>query len=284
MKLDYTWESIELKRDKIHRRSPELAVRTRNQALRFINKVGFCFLFKSSDSELPSLWNAMCGMRDALPPKRSQRGPYLSFMSDLKSIAPDGKKVYYGKVLQGRPTVISLEFLPYFFALYHRLGRKDEYLNEYLRGRLSPLSKEIMEALIDSSPQDTKGLRLFVGSNSRIKNPSFEKAIGELQSKLLIVNVAKDYDPFTFEWEPVHKSFGQQLAKVRTISAEEARVKILGKYIETEAVSSVQAIHHLFGWKKQIIFKTLGTLIQRGSIVASVKVDGNDGTFYAHIG
>jgi len=284
MKLDYTWEAIESRRDRIHRRAPELAVRTKKQALKFINKVGFCFLFQAENSELPCLWNAVCGMRDAVPPKRKVRDPFQSLMSDLKRILPGGRGVFYGKVLQGRPSVISLDLLPYFFALSHRVGKRDEYLSEFLHGRLTPIAKEIMDSLLDSSPQDTKGLKLAVVGTSRHRNLSFEKALGELQSNMFIVNVADEYDPFASEWEPVHRSFNQQLKKVRHISVDEARTQILGKYFENQVVSSVQAIHRVFGWKKQIIYKALGALIQRGIIVPNVKVDGKDSIFYAHIG
>lgn len=283
MKLDYTWETIEARRDRIHRRAPGLAVRTKKQAQRFVDSVGFCFLFQSENSELPCLWNAVCGMRDAVPPKRSQRDPYFSLRSDLKSILPDGRRVYYGKILQGRLTVISLEFLPYFFALSPRLGKRDEYIDEFKHGRLTPAAKEIMDALQDTSPQGTKGLKLAVGCSARHWNAGFEKAIGELQSKMFIANVTREYDPSTFEWEPVHKCFSQQLKRVRKITADEARIQILGKYFENQIVSSVRAVHHVFGWKKQLIFKTLGSLINRGKILPNVKVDGKDSIFYAHI-
>lgn len=283
MKLEYTWEAIEALRDKIHRRTPELAVHTKLQARRFVEKVGFCFLFQAENSELPSLWNALCGMRDAVPPKRLRRDSYLSYVSDLKSILPDGSKVFYGKVLQGRPTVISREYLPYFLALARRSGKRDEYVHEFLHDGLSPMAKEIMEALLDKSPLDSKGLKLAVGGATRHRNSGFEKAISELQSKMFIVNAATEYDPFTVKWEPIYRSFSPQLKRIHKFTLDDARVAILGKYLECQVVSSVQAIHHVFGWKKQAIFKTLGALINRGTIVPRVKVDGKDRTFYAHI-
>ena len=42
MKLCYTREQVERWRDRVHRRTPRLAVATPRQALAFINEVGFC--------------------------------------------------------------------------------------------------------------------------------------------------------------------------------------------------------------------------------------------------
>ena len=80
MKLNFTWEEIERWRDKRHRRLPRLAVITKEDALSFIDEVGFCFAFKSENSELPCLWHAACGMRDPAMPKHTHHDPAISFV------------------------------------------------------------------------------------------------------------------------------------------------------------------------------------------------------------
>src|SRR5512140_1498819 len=127
MKLAYTWEEVEHWRDRVHRRRPALAVTTKRQALQFINEVGYCFAFKSENSELPCLWHAACGARDPLMPEHTHHDPYISFVWEMKDVLPAEGKIYYGKLLKRRPTMVSLDYLPYFFVLSGRTGAKDEF-------------------------------------------------------------------------------------------------------------------------------------------------------------
>jgi hypothetical protein len=283
MKLSFTWPEIENWRDRAHRRLPHLALKTDSQALKFIDKVGFCFAFKAEHSELPCLWHAVCGRRDPIMPIHTHSDPSLSFVWELKNVLPAERKIYYGKVLRRRPTMISLEFLPYFFALLHRTGLKGEYLDEFARGRLSPTAREIMDALGDSSPQVTKGLRIAIGRHAKSKTTEFDKAITELQMKMLIVKISEQVEPFSYEWAPAYAMFPAEMRKARRISIETARERILAKYFEVQLVSSVDAIFRLFGWKKQIIFRTLGQLTEKGVITSNVKVDKKDSKYYRYI-
>ncbi len=283
MKRNYTWEQIERWRDKVHRRSPRLAVATKRQALRFINDVGFCFAFKSDNSELPCLWHAACGVRDPVMPKQTHHDPYISFVWEMKDTLPAERKIYYGKLLKGRPTMVSLEYLPYFFVLAERTGAPDEYLQEFRRGRLSPTAREIMDALMDSWPQVTKGLKLATGKHGKADRADFDKAIAELQTKMFIVKVAEQYDPFTFVWAPLNRTFHREVRKSHRISPENARMEILSRYFAVQLIGTVSSIHRLFGWNKQEIYQTLGLLQQRGIIRTDVTVEGRDHRYYLFI-
>ena len=283
MKLSYTTEEVERWRDKVHRRLPRLAITSKKNAVRFIDTVGFCFAFKAENSELPCLWHAACGARDPSMPKHTHRDPFLGFVWEMKRVLPVEGKVFYGRVFKRRPTMISMDYFPYFYALSLRTGLREDYLNEYRRGRLSGTGKAIMEALAESSPQITRGLKLAVGSNSRGSQREFEKAMVELQMKFYIVKVAEYYDPFTFEWNTVDKAFSRLVKKAQKIHADVARKVILKKYFENQLVSSVQSIHSLFGWKKQVIYETLGQLVRDGVITGSIRVDGKDSRYYCLI-
>ncbi|HET6272042.1 MAG TPA: hypothetical protein VFG32_03610 [Bacteroidota bacterium] len=280
MKLAYTSEEVELWRDKIHRRNPRLAVKSKAQALRFIEDVGFCFAFKSENSESPCLWHAALGTRNPEMPKHTHHDPYLSFVWEMKNILPSERKIYYGKLLKHRPTMISMAYFPHFYALSERTGTPDEYLDEFSRGKLSPVAKAIMDSLADTSPQVTKGLKLATGNHTKGDRAVFDKAIAELQSKMFIVKVAEHHEPFTFEWAPVHSTFPAMVRKSRKISAPIARCAILERYFRNQLIGTVDAIHRLFGWKKQIVYQSLGKMVEEGIIIPNVRVDGKDSKYY----
>jgi hypothetical protein len=280
MKTSYTWEEIESWRDRIHRRLPSRAVRTKRNALAFITEVGFCFAFKSENSELPCLWHAACGARNPLMPKHTHHDPAISFVWEMKNVLPAEGKVYYGKLLKRRPMMVSLDYLPYFVALAHRTGLKGEYEKEFLKGRLSATARDIMEALHDSSPQTTKGLKLATGNHARGARMHFDRAIAELQEKMFIVKVAELDDPFTFVWAPFRSTYAAQVRKARSITPEVARTRILERYFRSQLVSSVPAIARLFRWERQAIFQTLGFLVRDGIIMTGVSVEGRNHRYY----
>jgi len=279
-KKSYTWEEIENWRDRVHRRVPRLAVQSKDQALRFINTVGYCFAFKAENSELPCLWHAACGSRDPILPQHTHSDPYLSFVWEIKDVLPAEKKIYYGKLLRGRPTMISLKYLPHFYVLAGRTGGKDEYLREFTRGNLSTPAKEIMDALLDSWPQVTKGLKLATGMHSKGDRAAFDKAIAELQTKMFIVKVAEEYEPFTFVWAPLTRVFPAEVRRARRISADEARAVILEQYFLSQFVGTVTSIQRLFRWNKQEIFQALGTLVNRGAVRTDIEIEGKDHRYY----
>lgn len=283
MKLSYTHEEVERWRDKVYRRTRKLAIRTKHGALQFINDVGFCFAFKADYSESPCLWHAAIGERSPRVPVHTHRDPFLSFVWEMKDILPAEKKIYYGKLLKNRPTMVSLEYFRYFYALSRRNGSTDEYLHEFAGGKLSSAAKSIMDALADSSPQITKGLRLASGLHTRADRKEFDRAITELQRKMFIVKVGEHYDPFTFEWETVQRRFRKETKDSRKVSLEQARTRILQKYFENQLVGTVSSIQKLFRWEKQEIYRALGQLVSLGIITPDVIVDGKQDKYYGLI-
>jgi hypothetical protein len=198
----------------------------------------------------------------------------------MKQVLPAEGKIYYGRVFRKRPTMISMDFFPAFYALSRRTGRSDDYLHDYRKQELSETAKQIMDALRSSSPQVTRGLKLALGMSRGQADREFDRAIAELQSKFFIVKVAEHYDPFTFEWNTVDRAYPKQVRQARKIHPDEAREMILEKYFENQLISSVRAIQLLFGWRKQIIYETMGQLMKRGVIAGGATLDGRDGKYY----
>jgi hypothetical protein len=284
MKLSYTVEELEQWRDKVHRRTMRRAVRTKRAAMEFINDVGFCFAFKSENSEAPCLWHAACGEREPKLPLHTHHDPHISFVWKMKDVLPAERKVYYGKLLRGRPTLVSLEYFPYFYSLSGRSGSAKEYLRLFATGNLSSAAKAIMDALNDSSPQVTKGLKLASSLHTKSDRREFDSAIGELQRKMFIVKVGERHDPFTFEWELVSRRFPKEIQRARRISEEQAREKILQRYFMNQLLGSPASIQRLFGWPKQNIFRSLGNLGNKGIAIPNVSVRGQSKRYYGLVG
>ena len=143
-----THQMLERLRDQTFRRVPRLRVRGERSALAFINEVGFCSTFHRVREPLPCLWVAVCGRRDPRFPKHTHSDPSIGLTWLLKDILPAKKRVYYGKLLKGRPTLVSLSCFPAFFRLIRGNKGSGDYLGDYRAGHLSRTAKTVMDALL----------------------------------------------------------------------------------------------------------------------------------------
>lgn len=276
-----TWEKIETLRDETYRRTPQRQVRTMAQALDFVNATGFCFAFKANKSELPCLWHAACGQRNPVYPLHTHHDPFVSLVWQAKDELASTKKIYYGKALKKRPSMISLEFFPYFYILNRQLLQPDAYLADYMRGELSRDAKIIMDALSDNSPQITADLRIASGFSHPQRRAAFDKAMAELQSRMYVVKIAEFYNPFTFLWDLVDKRFADEIKAAPNISQDAARKYILKKYFQTVLVANPVSIQRLFGWERPDIDSALHALLADGWIVDDFLIKDEKKAFYA---
>ena len=79
------------------------------QALTFVNKRGFTYFWPIKGIDLPSLWTAVAGDRPVAD-KHDDPG-HITW--GWKDGALDKKIWYYGKILRGKSTMISLETVSY---------------------------------------------------------------------------------------------------------------------------------------------------------------------------
>jgi len=239
-----------------------------------VNEVGFCFVFQASHADLPSLYQATQAGLSAPGHlrRRSEKGAGLP--SEIGEILPGQADAYYAKLLLHRPTMISLEYLPHFFAISGRSGEKTEYVRQALRGNLSPMERTIMEHLHRHSPQSTAGLRRLAGSGERRIKGTFDLALAELQAGMYISKTHDWRHSFSFLWAPVIELYALQVRRARRISADAARHEILERYFRNQLIGSVGSIRRLFRWEKQDVFRSLGELMRRGIITPDAQVEG----------
>jgi hypothetical protein len=162
-----TLEVLERLRDKTFRRIPRLRVRGERSALAFITEIGFCSTFHRVREPLPCLWVAVCGRRNPRFPKHTHTDPYVGLTWLLKDLLPAKRRVYYGKLLKGRPTLVSLDCFPAFFRLIRGEKGSGDYLSDYRAGHMTRTAKVVMDALQEMHPQYTPELRV----TCRLKAP-----------------------------------------------------------------------------------------------------------------
>jgi hypothetical protein len=275
---------IEQWRDLTQRRTSRLAVRTHRQALNFIDRVGFCMLYRAGNPEVPSLWHAVHGVRPGLEDAVGPDDEQASFFWELKTSLPAGGEAYVGKLILSRPTLLSREFIPYFFATSGRAGEKDDFIRESTGGRLSPAARKVMELFRRRSFLTTARIRELLTRSSHPARISVDQALTELQARMYIARNAEGHAPHAAAWMPVHILFPQEVRRSRKISPEHARSVILERHFRMQYVSTLAAIRHTFRWSRQEIYQSLGDLHRKGIIGSEQSVEGISGLAYIYLG
>src|SRR2546428_541905 len=137
-------------------------------------------------------------------PRRSHHDAGIGLTWELKDTLPSKKRVYYGKLLKGRPLLVALELFPAFYAQARGRQRARDYRDEYAAGRMSHTARRLMDALAREHPQYTRGLRANTFMLEPSKTREVERAMAELQQGLWVVKTEERDEPtFSYRWDLV---------------------------------------------------------------------------------
>jgi len=247
---------------------PQKRVSSPVVALTFVNKRGFTYFWPIKGIDLPSLWTAVAGDR---PVADAHDDPgHITW--GWKDNALDKKIWYYGKILRGKATMISLEVAPYFYALSENYGSPEEdYLIAYQEGRLPQAAKQVYEALLDKGAMHTIDLRKE-SKLTNAKDSEFNKALEYLQRdfKILPVGVAQ-----AGAWKYSHiytittSHFPELSEQARKITESQARAKLLELYFAMVGAAQARDAQKLFGWGNEVVKKSVGKLVESGKLVSA---------------
>jgi hypothetical protein len=160
-----------------------MRVRTLREAARFVDRAGFAYVFPDNKVPLPSLWGAVQGnpLRQMEPDEWDFTKP-VARAWDLKDALGEKRRAWYGRLIRGKATLVSLEMLPPLFRL---VGNREG------RG-LSPEARELCERLRNVGPMSTLRLRMSLRLSGSRGAARFEKVLLGLYRGLLIANVGID--------------------------------------------------------------------------------------------
>jgi hypothetical protein len=279
-----THSDLERRRDRTFRRTARLRVRGEQTALAFIEEVGFCSTFHRFREPLPCLWVAVCGRRNPRFPRHTHSDPTIGLTWHLKDILPAKKRVYYGKLLKGRPTLASLACFPAFFRVIRGDRGSGDYLGDYRAGRLTRTAKAVMDALQERHPQYTPELRAACGLASSAQTREFERAIGELQRGLWIVKTEERYEPsFSYRWDLLDFWLEREVAAARRLGRNEAIYRLVSAYLGAVHVSRGDIVSRLLGLSPSDVRGAIERLIDERRAVPDQVITGLPGRWIVQI-
>ena len=196
-------EEIEVYRDHVWRREPELRVEEAAEAEKFVESVGFCAAMTDSRRVGPSLYVAVCGRRDAHMPRNVQKDPESSLTWVLKDEVMRRGRVYYAKLSKNRSTFVARRLVSHFNALWG-VPRRGE------AKALSADARAILKVLRKEWEMATCDLRM---ESKIVERARFTRALDELQRALKVVPQEVLYEPwFTYIWTIGEGRFAEELS------------------------------------------------------------------------
>ena len=230
---------VEEYRDAKWRRDESLRVETAADVEALVEDLGFCLGLTDVRKNLPSVYIAVCGRRDAHMPRNVQKDVEASKAWVLKDEVIQRGKVYYAKLVKGNSMFVAPRMVPYFNAVWG-VAKKDE------KDELSPNAQKVLKVLRKEWEMATSDLRAETG----IKEKSdLTKAIDELQKKMKVVPQEVLYAPkFTYIWTLAEARFPKEMAK--KVSREEAVRELARCYLQMCGLTLRGDMSRTFGFAR----------------------------------
>ena len=260
-----------------------LQLHSEDDAVHYVDERGFVYFWPIKGVDLPSLWVAVAGRRPVAD--RHDDPGHITWGWKDRLLA--SRRWYYGKLLRGKATMVSMSQLPYFYALSENYGDPQDYLQEYEAGRLGVEAKQVYEALLGQGPLDTLALRREARLTSRDSSTRFDRALVELQRglRILPVGVAEAGRwNYAFIYELVDRWLPQVVAQARAIGRGQARAHLIDLYLKSVGAATEAQMAQLFHWRRDEVGKACGLLAHDELAVPVATLAGQAGEWWATAG
>ncbi len=245
------------------------------EAREFIDRLGFVAAF--TNKHLPSLAKAIYADDLKSQFETAQR------LWDFVHILVSKKWAYYGRVLGDHNTLLSMKLLPYYVRLFPPPDH--ELLHE--QKHLSDMANSVMDLLYSKGPLMTHQIREGLGIDSAAAKKRLTRSLIELQRKSLLCcsgKIARHNCRWRFGvWAPTAKWLPSKVKiKARMLGDEEAKRKLIEKYVYTTTRTTVGRIRRFFGWPFLDVERIIRSMIDR-ELVSSYNHQGEQYLFKGNL-
>ena len=253
MKFDVLPEEIEQFRDKKWRREEILKIETAREVEALVEDLGFCLALTDARTNLPSVYIAVCGRRDAYSPKNVQKDYEMSLAWTLKDEVMRRGKVYYSKLCKGRAMFVAPRLIPYFNAICGVPNNREEK-------DLSASANKILEVLRKEWEMGTADLRAETEIATRAR---LTKALDKLQRTMKVVPLEVLYKPrFTYIWTLAEARFPKEMKK--RFSRQDAVKELARSFLKMSKVTARGEFAKALGLTRKEAGKANHTLVKEG--------------------
>src|SRR5688572_12330522 len=230
-------EEIEQYRDRKWRREESLKVDSAEHVEAIVDDLGFCLGLTDVRKNLPSVYIAVCGRRDAHMPRNVQKDFEASKAWVLKDEVVARGRVYYGKLVKGNSMFVAPRLIPVFNAIWGVPRRKE-------KEELSENAQKVLKVLRKEWEMATADLRAQCGIKEK---KDLTNAIDELQRKMKVVPQEVVYVPkFTYIWTVPEARFPKEMSI--KIPRDEAVLELARAFLNLNGMTLLGDLSRAFGF------------------------------------
>lgn len=240
-------------------------ISTAGQLVRFVDACGFCYAFTGREGDMP-----IPACFDHLATRSVDR--MWGWMWEWKDELPEAGRLYYGKLLRRKPTFVSMEFLPIFYATFGRAGEEDEYLEDVRAGRVNDIGRRIYEALQERGETQTKRLRAALGITSVEGRREYAKAMEDLQRLMYVTRVravGEGREDYNYTYDLFTRRYPASVRAAGASSSRSAMRAVLRRAIEMAGAVEERHVARTFEWEPDVAGRIADDLERDGVLVRS---------------
>ena len=246
-------EEIEQYRDRKWHREESLKIDSAEDVEKMVEELGFCLGLTDIRKQLPSVYIAVCGRRDAHLPRNVQKDYEASRAWVIKDEVIARGKLYYAKLIKGKSWFLAPRMIPVFNAIWG-CSRKGE------SGILSENAQLVLKVLRKEWEMATADLREECGFKDK---KDLTDAMDELQRRMRVVPQEVVYVPkFTYIWTLAEARFPDELAI--KMPRDEAVLELARAYLQMSGMTLVGELSGKFGFPRWESGKANHQLVNEG--------------------
>ena len=231
-------------------------VRSKDQLVKMVDEVGFCFAFtlRTGDAPLPAGFDHL---------STNDEGRKWGWMWEWKDELAADRRLYYGTLLVRKPTFVSLRTLPTFYATFGRAGEPDDHLEDVRAGRLSDISRRIIEFLGPAGETQTKRMRAALGIVSKEGKRDYDKAIDEVQRLMYVARVravGEGREDYNYTYDLFVRRYPEAVKRAERISSHDATRALLEQALALSGALTTKQVARLFEWGDDRTARTIERL------------------------
>lgn len=248
---------------------PPRSIATLDDCLAAVNRLGFAWAFTPGNALLPSLFTAMDTDRE---------GQRWDWMWGWKDRMAESREAYYGKVIGAKPTLVSRQWLPVFYALTGNNGEPDDDLDH--AGETKPLSDVALKVyahIREFGPTGTRQLQERLTDGSKEMKNALEKALERLDVAMLIVKSGTEGgNSIANIWDLFQRFHPEAVEAGTEIATREAALQLTRQFFQLTPALAEKQVGRVFPWNEQHQVKAIARLVEAGELKACL-FDGKPG-------
>ena len=239
---------------------PPASVDSLQSCLAAVERLGFLWAFTPALGYLPALFPALATDSD------SQRWDWVWGWKDR--LAAD-RLAYYGKVVAGKPTLVSREWLPLFYALTGNTGDLDDdliHLQESVR--LVEVAVKVCGYLRENGPTGTRTLIAKLTDSSKPAKSAMDRALFQLDTSMLIAKCGTEGgNSIANVWDLFPRVYPEAVEAGTEIPTREAAMRLITRFFELTPAITLKGLETIFPWSQTWQKKTIAHLQEAGELV-----------------